>query len=265
MDRRILIIEDNQANLELMIYLLQEFGYVPLVAKDGEAGLAAVRRENPDLVLCDIQVPKLDGYEVAKAMKADARLRNIPIVAVSAFAMIGDREAGLAAGFDGYIYKPIDSKSFIPEIESYLGLPADAKPAKSSAAPFFKVQKKALILAVDDLSANTNLVESLLEPFGYTVITASGMTDAMALARQHLPDLIISDIQMHEGNGYDLCEAVKTDHRLKHIPVILMTSTYCDEPSRKKGLALGAARYLFRPVDSLKLLGEIEDCLPVKK
>jgi two-component system cell cycle response regulator len=265
MDRRILIIEDNEHNRELMIYLLQEYGYVPLVAKDGEAGLAAVRRERPDLVVCDIQLPKLDGFEIAQAMKADSKLRNIPIIAVTALAMTGDREKGLAAGFDGYIYKPIESKSFVAQVESFLGLPPGARPAEALASPTFKSAKKALVLAVDDLPANAKLVESLLEPFGYSVITTSGMTDAMALARQHRPDLIISDVQMHEGSGYELCEALKTDHRLREIPVILITSTFCDELSRKKGLALGAVRYLFRPIDSLKLLGEIEDCLPARK
>ncbi|HVU37686.1 MAG TPA: response regulator [Opitutales bacterium] len=253
MSRRILIIEDNETNLQLMVYLLQEYGYMTLTARDGEEGLAAISRERPDLVLCDVHMPGLNGYEVAQRVKADAELRKIPIVAVSALAMIGDREKGLAAGFDSYISKPIDPKSFIKQIEALTG------------GGTMKPPHRGLILTVDDLSANNKLLHNLLEPFGYEVVSTSGMTDAMAQARQLLPDLIISDVQMHEGDGYHLCEAVKTDARLQHIPVILITSTYCDEDSRKQGLAMGAARYLFRPIDSRALLKEIEDCVATRK
>ncbi len=268
MKKRILIIEDNETNLELMVYLLEEFGYTLFTATDGEAGLATARKESPDLVLCDIQVPKLDGYGVVKAMKADARLRKIPIIAVTALAMVGDREKGLAAGFDGYISKPIEAKSFIEQVAQFLGLPPDTRPNRSPTegpAPT-PPRKKAAILVIDDLAANAKLLESLLEPLGYTiVICTSGMTDAMALARKHRPVLIISDVFMHEGDGYQLCEALKTDPRLKTIPLILITSTFSDETSRQKGLALGAARYLFRPIDSRELLREIKDCLAGRK
>jgi len=265
MEHRILIIEDNETNLELMVYLLEEFGYAPLTARDGEAGLAAIRKERPHLVLCDIQLPKMDGLEVARQVKADAELRAIPLVAITALAMVGDREKGLAAGFDGYISKPINPQTFVQQVDALLGVPPKIAAARPAVRADTAEGNKATILVVDDLRANTALMESLLTPFGYKVITASGMTEAMALARKHRPDLIISDVQMHEGNGYELCEAVKTDRRLKDIPVVMLTSTYSDEFSRQKGLALGAARYLFRPMDSLKLLGEIEDCLGSRK
>lgn len=253
MSRRILIIEDNETNLQLMVYLLQEYGYLTMTATNGLAGLAAISRERPDLVLCDVHMPGLNGYEIAQRVKADAELRKIPIMAVSALAMVGDREKGLAAGFDSYISKPIDPKSFIKQVEEILGKETSAQ------------NYKGLILAVDDLYANNKLLEHLLEPSGYRVIITSGMTDAMAMARQLLPDIIISDVQMHEGDGFHLCEAVKTDTRLQHIPVILISSTHCDEVARKQGLAMGAARYLFRPIESHALLKEIGDCLAERK
>ncbi len=261
MKHRILIIEDNETNLELMIFLLQEFGYDPLTARDGESGLAAIKRDKPDVVFCDIQLPKLDGLEVARRVKADDELRSIPMIALTALAMVGDKEKGLLAGFDGYISKPICPQSFIHEMEKILQVPASPMHDGITISKEVPPAKKGTILVVDDLSANTKLVESLLEPFGYEVVTGNGMTEAMALARKHRPALIVSDVNMHEGSGYQLVEALKTDHRLKGVPVILITSTYSDEASRRKGLALGAARFLFRPIDSLKLLGEIEDCL----
>ncbi len=116
----ILIIEDNPANLELMEYLLTAHGYTVLTARDGEEGLEAARRERPDLILCDIQLPGIDGYEVARRIKASSALRDIPLVAVTAFAMVGDRDKVLAAEFDGYLSKPIAPETFVQQVENFL-------------------------------------------------------------------------------------------------------------------------------------------------
>jgi len=116
----ILIIEDNLNNLALMDYLLQAFGYIPLQAQDGIAGLAMIRSEMPDLILCDIQLPLLDGFGIAKALKCDEKLSVIPLIAVTALAMVGDKEKILKAGFDGYITKPITPETFIGEVEKFL-------------------------------------------------------------------------------------------------------------------------------------------------
>ena len=120
MSARILVIEDNSANLELMVYLLEAFGYEALTALDGERGLDLARSENPDLILCDVHLPKLDGYEVAARLKSDPRLCRIPLVAVTALAMVGDRNRVLAAGFDAYIAKPIVPEMFVLEVGNYI-------------------------------------------------------------------------------------------------------------------------------------------------
>jgi two-component system, cell cycle response regulator len=114
---------------------------------------------------------------------------------------------------------------------------------------------------VDDAPVNLSLKCSILEPTGYAVVTASGMAEALALARQTPPDLIVSDVQMSDGSGFDFIQAVKTDPRLKDIPFMFITSTHCNEISRRKGLALGARRFLFRPLDPEVLLREVEACL----
>jgi CheY-like chemotaxis protein len=120
MPARILIIEDNPANLELVRYLLEAHGYSALTAQDGGEGIRTAREENPDLVLCDLQMPVLDGYEVLSEIRNDPTLRDTPVVAVTAFSMPGDSATGIAAGFDGYIAKPIDPASFVQQIETYL-------------------------------------------------------------------------------------------------------------------------------------------------
>lgn len=120
MGNRILVIEDNPANLELMTYLLTAFGHTTVAAHDGEQGVEAALREKPDLILCDIALPKLDGYGVARRLKADESLRGVPLIAVTASAMVGDRDRVIATGFDGYISKPITPETFVADVESYL-------------------------------------------------------------------------------------------------------------------------------------------------
>ena len=264
MPPRILVIEDNPANLELMVCLLEAYGYTPLTAEDGEAGLATIEREHPELVLCDIQMPRLNGYELAQRMKANPELRKIPLVAVSALAMVGDKERGLAAGFDGYIFKPIETRTFVAEVEAYLGIKRTLEPVietkvTTKAAP--SARKHLKMLAVDDVKANLQLLESLFGPLGYKDTMANGMTEALMAAHQSMPDIVVSDVTMSNGNGYELCHALKASANLRHVPIVLITSTDCDEVSRAKGFAAGAARYLFRPIDSSVLLAEVEACL----
>lgn len=120
MGRHILVIEDNPTNLDLMTYLLRAFGHTTTTAVDGEDGVAAALGAAPDLILCDLALPRLDGFGVARRLKADASLRGIPLIAVTAAAMVGDRDKVIASGFDGYISKPIDPQTFVADVEAYL-------------------------------------------------------------------------------------------------------------------------------------------------
>jgi CheY-like chemotaxis protein len=130
MPAHILLIEDNAANLALMSYLLRAFGHVPAEAADGEAGLRLALDNTYDLVLTDVLMPHLDGYEVLRRLRADPLKRSTKVVAVTALAMVGDRERILAAGFDGYVAKPLDPETFVGDIDRFL--PA---PVRSSGMP----------------------------------------------------------------------------------------------------------------------------------
>ena len=120
MPARILVIEDDPNTLELFVYLLNAFGHAVFTADNGIVGLAIAASERPDLILCDIQLPQLDGYGVARALANDPDLGAIPLVAVTAFSMVGDRESILGAGFDDYISKPIVPETFVAQLDRYL-------------------------------------------------------------------------------------------------------------------------------------------------
>lgn len=120
MSARILVVEDTQHNLDLMTYLLEASGHVVLAAVTGGAGLEAARTGHPDLVVLDLQLPDTDGYQVLDRLRADAGTATLPVIAVTAYAMVGDRDHALAAGFDGYLAKPIDPATFARSIDAYL-------------------------------------------------------------------------------------------------------------------------------------------------
>ncbi|MBV9303376.1 MAG: response regulator [Acidobacteriaceae bacterium] len=120
MSVKVLVIEDNPGNLYLIEYLLDEFGYKPICAQDGQEGVEAALEHKPDLILCDIHMPKMDGFEVLRRLKTDPDLGSTPIVAVTALAMVGDNERILRAGFDGYLPKPIDPEKFVQQITGFV-------------------------------------------------------------------------------------------------------------------------------------------------
>ena len=117
----ILIIEDNLKNLKLVRDVLQFKGYATLEAETGEAGITLARERHPALILLDVQLPGMDGRATLKVLKADSSTRYIPVIALTAFAMKGDRESLLTEGFDGYMAKPIEIKELPKVVERYLG------------------------------------------------------------------------------------------------------------------------------------------------
>ena len=106
---KVLVVEDNPANMTLATFLLESVGHTVLKATDAEAGVALAGAEQPDLILMDIQLPGMDGLELTRRLKADPLRRSIIVVALTAYAMKGDRERALAAGCDDYVSKPIDT------------------------------------------------------------------------------------------------------------------------------------------------------------
>jgi CheY-like chemotaxis protein len=120
MNKRILLIEDNEQNRYLVTYLLQARGWEVRHAADGPAGLALAEEIDPALILLDIQLPGMDGYAVAEALRANPGLDAIPVVAVTSYAMAGDRERCIEAGCDGYLEKPIDPQTFAAQVESFI-------------------------------------------------------------------------------------------------------------------------------------------------
>lgn len=251
MSARILIIEDNATNMELMVYLLRAFGYTPLAAYDGEEGVRMARSELPDLIICDVHLPKLDGYGVVAELKKDPLLRKIPALAVTALAMVGDRERLLEAGFNGYIGKPIEPDLFVAELESFLpGAPST--PVKNDIAT---------ILIVDDHVLNREFLTALLGYSGHRLLEAANGVDALEVMRTERPDLIISDILMPNMDGYEFVTRVHEDAALADVPIIFYTATYREQEAILLAQACGVRWVLPKPSDPELIVRTVNEAL----
>ena len=122
---RILIVEDNALNMKLLRDLLEASGYETIVTAEGAAALGLARAHQPALILMDLQLPDISGFEAVKQLKGDAETRAIPIVAVTAFALLGDEEKALASGCDGYVSKPIALGDFLDKVRRFIGVAGD--------------------------------------------------------------------------------------------------------------------------------------------
>jgi two-component system cell cycle response regulator len=194
---RILIIEDNPTNMELMSYLLTAFGHTPLMAFDGESGVRLAREAGPDLILCDVHLPKLDGYGVVGMLKRDPQMSRIPVLAVTALAMVGDRERLMEAGFDGYIGKPIEPEQFVADLEPFLPSAQAAKPAAQT------------LLIVDDDAFMLDVLADFLGPEGYTILTAQTAAEGLELLERHAVQVIVCDQCMPLTSGTAFLERAR--------------------------------------------------------
>lgn len=257
---RVLVIEDNPASLDLMVYLLQAFGHEPLSARNGLEGIALAEREVPELILCDVQLPGADGLQVCASLKNNPGLKHIPLVAVTAYAMVGDREKLLAHGFNGYLSKPINPQTFVEEMAPYLRTRVNPPAQAIQQGQKRIMPSEGTIMVVDNSPVNVQLARSMLEPFGYQIIEAHGVDEAMQLLAEQSPDVILSDLHMPVKDGFDFIQEVKGDDELRKIPFVFISSTVWGQRERDHGLALGAAQFIIRPIEPRALVAEIESC-----
>jgi two-component system cell cycle response regulator len=267
MTAEILLIEDNRDDLELMACLLRGFGHRPLSVGCAEAALGVASFRTFDLVVCDLVLGRMTGFEVAEYFKASDRLKNIPLVAVSALTASSCRSRVLGAGFDGFISKPISPEEFIFQLQRFVKADLTHNmPPPTVVSPALEdrpavQQHEGTILVVDDRPENLDLGRCMLEPFGFEVLTAGGVEEALASARKDAPSLILTDVHMGDGTGFDLVRTVREDRQLQHIPCLVISATYLEFDPRTEELGLDDTNFILRPIEPGALVAMIGACL----
>lgn len=250
----ILLVEDNDRNRKLVKDVLEHAGLRVMVARTGAEGLDEAKRHTPDLVLLDVGLPDTDGVSVLAELRADPLTSAIPVVAVTAYAMAGDKENLLRSGFDGYIAKPIDVKTFATEIAGYLGS-ASAAEAPQDGGPV-------TILVVDDTPANVRLLEEMLAARSYRVVTAADGAEAVRAVALHRPHLVLLDVQLPDFDGFEVCRRLRADPSTKMLPVVMVTASVGQE--RVRALEVGADDFLTKPFDQAELFARIRSLVKVR-
>jgi len=241
-----------------MADLLRASGHLVSTAGKAAEGIATIRQRVPDLVVCDLLVPEMDGYAFAAWARMQDSLGRVPLVAVTARAMVAERQKAMASGFDGYITKPIDPETFVEQIERLL---PEQKGPTPAANPRPGGGHRATVLVVDDSPVATEVLVGILSASGYRVEAAATVADGLRLARQAKPDLILSDVVLQDEDGNELLRAVKADPTLRSIPFVFISTSPWTERDRAASLALGVHRFILRPIDPAALLAELESCL----
>ncbi len=266
MAARILIIEDNQANMDLLVYLLSAFGHVPLQAYDGERGVAMAKEERPDLILCDLHLPRLDGYGVLAALRADPATHDIPILAASAVPVTDGGASLRRSGFSGALPKSLEPDVLIPSLEAWLPpamrssvAPSAPAPAPSeSPASSHNGSSRAHILLLDAAPENAGLAASILAHCGYGVTVATTAEQVRDVIRQPF-DLVLCDLGLYEdGRTRFLADAL---HQLPAQPVIVIRP---DDEDDVTPLGRGRSKapiLLSHPLEPQQLVSAIESSL----
>jgi len=263
---RILYVEDDPKSRLIIRKLLENAGCEIFEAENGEQGIKMALELKPDAILMDIMLPVMDGLEATKKIREIPEIAEIPIIALTAKAMAGDREHILAAGCDEYMAKPLNLLLLLKLLSKVLKRELSLTPPQS--APEVKREKAApskTILLVDDTPKNLMILEKVLQSEGYKTFTAENGRSALKILEEHHPDLIISDIAMPVMDGYRLCYEVMKNLKTKTIHFIFYSSHYSNKNEVEFGLKLGADKYMVRPLEIKKLVKVIRTVLHQEK
>ncbi|APB35184.1 serine/threonine protein kinase [Gloeomargarita lithophora Alchichica-D10] len=250
----LLIVEDNELNRDMLLRRLQRKGFQVVTATDGQMGVDMAQQHLPHLILMDLSLPGLDGWEATRILKDNATTRHIPVIALTAHAMGGDREKALAAGCDDYDTKPVELERLLGKIHALLGkeplLPPESQPA-SPAPP------KASLLIVDDNADNRDMLSRRLLRQGYGVEAVESGEAALERIAQAKFDLVLLDVMMPGMGGLATLERLRQTYSQAQLPVIMATARSQSE-DMVEAFRLGANDYITKPIDFAVALARIE-------
>ena len=265
----ILIVDDDPLNLKLLDAQLSSNQYDTIIAADGFAAMEKVKNENPDLILLDIMMPGLDGYEVTERLKADPETMDIPIILITALDETEDKIKGLECGADEFLNKPVNTAELLARVKSLLRLKLYKDQLKSrkqsqqiltETKDIGELSEKRVnlptILLVEDDEKDIRLIRNYLQGEAYRLEVAKTGEEAMSFVLRQKIDLILLDIMLPGMDGFEVVSRLKDSEAAKNIQIVAITSLQ-DMQSKIKGIELGADDYLIKPINKHELKARV--------
>jgi two-component system cell cycle response regulator len=277
MSARILIVDDTPLNVKLLAAKLALDYYVISTAENGVQALAKVAQEKPDLILLDVMMPEMDGFETCRRLKANPDTAHIPVVIITALSDVADRVCGLAAGADDFLGKPINDLALMARIRSLLRMKilmdewrlreATAQQlSPTTATPTIDPMdvRDSRILIVDDGELDAEFIREALAPISAHIALVTSVADAEVALAENAFDLVFSNLDLKSEDGLTICPRLRTNPATRHLPILLLANS--DDIARvAKGLDLGANDYLLRPLDTHELFARTRTQLRHKR
>ena len=262
---RILIVDDEPLNVKLLEAKLFPEKYETITAYSGEEALAKITASSPDLILLDVMMPEMNGYEVTRRLKDNPDSRDIPVILVTALDGTDNKIKGLEAGADEFLNKPVSTPELLARVKSLLRLkkyqdqlktPAHSEEIftapRSVQRPVQKNIDLPSILLVEDDEKDAKLIHSYLLGEPYQIKLVKDGEETLSCVEQEKIDLIMLDILLPGINGFEVCRRLKENDQMRNIQVVAITSLR-DLESKIKGLELGADDYLVKPINRHEL------------
>ena len=277
--KTLLIIDDDPTNVEALRTQLEHAGFAVMTAANGQEAFEIINGEHVDLILCDVMMPLVDGYTFAMRMRERERLKNIPLVFVSAKNQPLDKLRGYQAGGFDYLTKPVEIDELLCKINAILHLhhPSEGSGAVSTRDAIYATEQDKeevyttirrgngeKILVVDDEPINIEVYKAHLTQFHYEVITASDGFEALQQIDRHRPDLVLLDLMMPKMSGFRVCKILREEKGLKDLPVIMLTAK-SNIYDKVYGLNIGANDYIVKPFNVDELLTRIYVLLSISE
>ena len=275
------MVEDNQRNMKFVRDVLQFKGYQVVEAVTGEEGVRLAFEVDPDLILMDIQLPGINGFEAFEQIRNGESTRQIPVIALTASVSASDQEKILKAGFDGFEAKPVALQRLVDAVANGIAISdvteavaraKDEGSIKDHAAPLVtergaevKEQHDSAptILVVDDMPQNVKLLVEILKAQQYNVVTADGGAAGLQAVETHAPDLILLDIMMPDIDGYEVCRRIR-EMEAHHLTPVVMVTALDGKDERVKGIEAGADDFLNKPIVIPELVARVRSLLRIK-
>jgi PAS domain S-box-containing protein len=243
----VLVVDDSPEHLRLLGAILKRGGLVPRPVTSGRLALEAAAEDPPDLVLLDVLMPEMSGLEVCRQFKQDQRLRDVPVIFISALQGVDDKVEGFRAGGVDYVCKPFQEQEVLERIKTHLRLRRLQVDLMSRTAPYAHHSRHSVLVVDDDIQF-LRILGEILSRDNLDVLTAQDAGQAVALLEKSLPCMIFLDVEMPGMDGLALCRRIRHHPRTAHVPVVLVSSRV-DESDVKAGLVAGAADYIKKPFD----------------